>query len=76
MRILIKITVTIIFLVVFIFLYGVVNTYRQQQGFHTAGPIGSFIVLGLFVGLFVIWKYIPSKKEKDEIVNKHKLDKD
>ena len=76
MRVLIKIIVTIVFFIAFIFLYGFVNTYRQQKGYYTAGPIGAIIVAGLFLGLFMIWSYKGSKKENDETHDKYKLDKE
>jgi uncharacterized membrane protein YjfL (UPF0719 family) len=76
MRVIAKIVVTIVFLIAFVFLYGVINTHRQQQGYHTAGPIGSIIVVGLFLGLFMIWSYKGSKKGDGETVDKHKLDKE
>lgn len=75
MRIIGKLLITIIFFIVFLGLFGVINTHRQNQGFHTAGPLGSIVTIAMVIGIIMIWMYKPSEKKKDETDDNHKLDK-
>jgi len=57
-----KIIVTIVAIVIFFIVFGLINAGRQSQGFHTPGILGVVAMCVLIAALRAIWK----KDNKDD----------
>ena len=57
-----KIIVTIVAIVIFFIVFGLINAGRQSQGFHTPGILGVVAMCVLIAALRALWK----KDHKDD----------
>ena len=57
-----KIIVTIVAIVIFFIVFGLINAGRQSQGFHTPGILGVVAMCVLIAALRALWK----KDNKDD----------
>ena len=57
-----KIIVTIVAIVIFFIVFGLINAGRQSQGFHTPGILGVVAMCVLIAALRALWK----KANKDD----------
>lgn len=51
-----KIIVTIVAIVIFFIVFGLINAGRQSQGFHTPGILGVVAMCVLIAALRILWK--------------------
>ena len=58
-----KIIVTIVAIVIFFIVFGLINAGRQSQGFHTPGILGVVAMCVLIAALRAVWK---SDKKDDK----------
>ena len=59
-----KILVTIVAIVIFFIVFGLINAGRQSQGFHTPGILGVVAMCVLIAALRAVWK--SDKKDGDK----------
>ena len=59
-----KIIVTIVAIVIFFIVFGLINAGRQSQGFHTPGILGVVAMCVLIAALRAVWK--SDKKDGDK----------
>ena len=60
-----KIIVTIVAIVIFFIVFGLINAGRQSQGFHTPGILGVVAMCVLIAALRAVWKK-DNKDDKDK----------
>ena len=59
-----KIIVTIVAIVIFFIVFGLINAGRQSQGHHTPGILGVVAMCVLIAALRAVWK--SDKKDNDK----------
>lgn len=59
-----KIIVTIVAIVIFFIVFGLINTARQSSGHHTPGILGTVALFVLIAALRAVWK--SDKKDDDK----------